>query len=129
MDMIPRVSLEPLVENALSHGLKNARRKDKKVIIRAEHRGRELVVTVEDNGVGTDPEKIREKLEDERFQFGQKGRSVGLTNINSRLKILYGTSYGLLFEGGAGEGLRVIIHAPILEREDAEKWLQKNIGY
>ena len=129
LDMLPRVSLEPLVENALSHGLKNARRKDKKVTIRAEHQGEELWVTVADNGVGTNPQEIRRKLMDEKSAFGEKGHSIGLTNINSRLKLLYGSSCGLMFESKEGEGSKVTIRVPILGQEDVEEWLQKHTGF
>ena len=61
-DNIPRITLQPIVENALQHGLRNTRRKDKELMISARHKDNLLVITIEDNGSGMDFEAMNEQL-------------------------------------------------------------------
>lgn len=128
-DTLPRVSIEPLVENALTHGLKNSKKEEKIVRISVAHKGDELWVTVEDNGIGADAEAVQHKIDDEKFVFGEKGNSIGLTNINNRLKKIYGQQYGIRFESELGVGAKVSMHLPIMHREDVPQWEKEDIGF
>ena len=93
---IPCLLLQPLVENAVMHGLRN---KDEgaMLVISARRRGAGFVVTVFDNGVGIAPERL--------LHIGEKtGRddSVGLRNVKQRCRLLYGEQYGLRIKSRFG---------------------------
>jgi len=128
-DTLPRVCIEPLVENALKHGLKNSRKDEKMVWIIAKHIDGELWITVKDNGVGADESIVLEKINDNKFLFGEKGNSIGLTNINNRLKKIYGLDYGIHFHSQEGVTTEVSMHLPIMQREDVEQWEKEHIGF
>ena len=108
---IPRLSLQPLVENALNHGLKNFAG-EKTVHISAKLREDDIIVTVADNGVGMDERAIAESLRTDDLNSATTGTSIGLRNINARLKLLHGEKYGLKIESGAGKGTKVTMTIP-----------------
>lgn len=96
---IPRLLIEPIVENALNHGIERVIRKGK-LIITAYIQEQDLVVEVYDNGIGMTKDELQElnnKIhsteESEKY-----GDSIGLTNVNERIKLFYGESYGLEIE-------------------------------
>lgn len=62
-DQLPRICLQPIVENAITHGLRNVRRKDKKLLIRSQHEGENLLILIQDNGTGMDAGEMNELLE------------------------------------------------------------------
>ena len=104
--VVPFLCLQPLVENAVRHGLEE---KDGpgRVEITAEDFDREAVISVEDDGVGEDPERVRRAL------TGDPGTdSVGLANVDERLRSAFGDDYGLVVETAPGAGTRVIVRVP-----------------
>lgn len=109
--LIPRLSLQPLVENALNHGLKN-KTGHKQVRICVQEQGGELVICVADNGIGMDAEAINRSLVSADLHRDTTGASIGLHNINARLKILYGEQYGLHIESRENHGTKVIMTLP-----------------
>ena len=110
-ERIPRISIQPLVENALNHGLRN-KRGEKKVQIRIKRQEENLVISVRDNGMGMNAEQINESLRKNEMIQTEKGSSIGLYNINARVKILYGDQYGIHIESAPGEGTCVFIVLP-----------------
>lgn len=108
---IPRLSLQPLVENALNHGLKN-RAGEKQVRLFVKLQEDSLVISVEDNGVGMDAEAMNRSLARDDLHRATAGTSIGLHNINARLKLLYGEQYGLRLESHPGQGTRVLMTIP-----------------
>ena len=128
-DNIPRITLQPIVENALQHGLRRTRRKDKELIIRARHESGELVITVEDNGVGMNADAMNEQLEKADMGRIEMGRSIGVLNVNARIKSVYGREYGIHFESEEGKGTRAVILLPVLKEEvEDEREVQSAIG-
>jgi len=113
---VPRISIQPLVENALNHGLRN-KRGEKQVSIEAKVRGGLLEICVADNGVGMDAEKMNESLKESSLDYVGRGTSIGIHNINARLKILYGEEYGLRIESSIGRGTKVCMAIPKIEEE------------
>jgi two-component system LytT family sensor kinase len=103
---VPFLCLQPLVENAVRHGLENKAGPGLIEIIAEDH-DREAVITVEDDGVGEDPEKVRRALLGE----GSEG-SVGLGNVDARMRSTYGDAYGLVIETAPGEGTKVTARFP-----------------
>ncbi len=113
---VPRISIQPLVENALNHGLRN-KRGEKQVRIEAKVREELLEICVADNGVGMDAEKMNGSLRHSNLDYVEQGNSIGIHNINARLKILYGEEYGLHIESRIGEGTKVRMVIPKIEGE------------
>ena len=113
---VPKISVQPLVENALNHGLRN-KRGEKRIRIEAKVQGELLEICVSDNGVGMDAEKMNESLRHSNLDYVERGNSIGIHNINARLKILYGEEYGLRIESVVGEGTKVRMVIPKIEGE------------
>jgi len=103
---VPSLVLQPLVENAVRHGLEG---KDAPghISIIAEDHDAECVLSVEDDGLGEDPERIRQALAgDVSFD------SVGLGNVDERLRSTFGDEYGLVVETAPGAGTKVVVRVP-----------------
>jgi two-component system sensor histidine kinase YesM len=94
---ILKLILQPLVENALYHGIKN-KRNGGTISVRARRKGRdEVLLEVEDNGIGFTPEKLaqlRAGLEDDSGDLKLES-GFGLGNVNKRIRLYYGEPYGL----------------------------------
>lgn len=103
---VPFLCLQPLVENAVRHGLESAEAGGT-VTIEARDADRECVVTIEDDGIGEDPERIRAVLAGE-----PGGDSVGLGNVDERLRATFGDEYGLVVETAPGAGTKVTVRVP-----------------
>lgn len=122
-DSIPRISIQPLVENALNHGLRN-KHGDKKIIVCAEEADGMLQIIVEDNGVGMDADTMNRKLQEADQSAAEGGSSIGLVNINARMKMLYGADFGLHIESKEMQGTRVILRIPHVRVEEVDTWLK-----
>ncbi|MFE3516702.1 sensor histidine kinase [Streptomyces sp. NPDC059166] len=112
---LPFLCLQPLVENAVKHGLEGAavpvaRAGDAplRITISALDAGAEAEVVIEDDGSGMEPERLR------RILRGEGGASVGigLLNVDERLRQVYGDDYGLVIETGVGAGMRITVRLP-----------------
>ncbi len=120
---IPRISIQPLVENAINHGLKN-KRGEKSIHVKVFGENQILNITVTDNGVGMAAEEINRRLRENRQEQVESGTSIGLVNINARMKMLYGEEYGLTVESDGASGTSVILRIPCVRMEEAETWLK-----
>ena len=117
-DEIPRITLQPIVENAMTHGLRNSRRKDKRLVIRTEHTSSgELVITVCDNGIGMDAETMNQELAADDLSRVQSGVSIGILNVHARLRKVFGKGYGIEVASTPGEGTTVWIRIPRRSQE------------
>ena len=117
---IPALTVQPIVENALQHGLRMTRRKDKELIITAKHNDGRLFITIEDNGAGMDADEMNEQLEKADISRIEMGRSIGIMNVNARIKNVYGNTYGIHYESDHDTGTRAIIILPIVKLVDIE---------
>jgi two-component system sensor histidine kinase YesM len=110
---IIKIVLQPLVENALYHGIKNTRLMGK-VRIQGRELEDQIVLIVDDNGVGMSEEKLAElqQLFTSEYHLGTSSSSYGLRNVNQRLKLEYGDNYRLRITSVLGKGTRVIIKIP-----------------
>jgi two-component system LytT family sensor kinase len=107
---VPFLVVQPLVENAVRHGLEGGAAVVT-VSISAVDDGPHAVITVEDDGAGSEPGVIRAALEGDG-PAGARGGSVGLGNVDSRLRQVYGDPYGLVVETAPGAGTRVSFRVP-----------------
>ena len=104
--VVPFLCLQPLVENAVRHGIEG-RAGPGEISILAQDADHECVVTIEDNGVGEDPERVRRVLAGD-----PASDSVGLANVDERLRAAYGDEYGLVVETAQGAGTKVVVRLP-----------------
>ncbi|GGO91657.1 sensor histidine kinase [Wenjunlia tyrosinilytica] len=116
---VPFLCLQPLVENAVRHGLER-RAGPGHLVITAEDVGSEAWISVEDDGTGMDPEQLAETLRGETRESaaqppGSEHRrepGIGLRNIDERLRQVYGDAYGLIVETAPGAGTKVRVRVP-----------------
>ncbi|MEU8518662.1 histidine kinase [Streptomyces sp. NBC_01216] len=104
---LPFLCLQPLVENAVKHGLEDSVHVCR-VTIAARDAGAEAVVTIEDDGVGMDPAALRAILRGER----PSASGIGLSNVDERLRQVYGAEYGLVIETAIDAGMKVTVRIP-----------------
>lgn len=117
---IPRLLIQPLVENAIIHGIEKVQTKGVITLSATQSEGK-LTISVEDNGEGIDEEELKiinESLmmnNDAYFKrlSAKKGKSVGLDNVNRRIKLFYGDEYGLSIESKAHVYTKVIVTIPV----------------
>ncbi|HET8615795.1 MAG TPA: histidine kinase [Actinomycetales bacterium] len=103
---VPFLVIQPLVENAIRHGLE-AREGVGNITVTASDHETWTTVVVEDDGVGSDPDDVRAAL------AGESDRdSVGLANVDARLRQVYGDRHGLVVETAPGAGTRVSFTLP-----------------
>ena len=106
---VPFLVIQPLVENAVRHGLEGSTG-PVTVTITAADDGADAVLTVEDDGTGAAPEVIQASL----VRGGGRARAggVGLGNVDARLRSVYGDAYGLVVETAPGAGTKVTVRVP-----------------
>lgn len=104
--VIPFLSLQPLVENAVRHGLE-AKEGAGHITITANDSGAFAEVTIEDDGVGMDPAQLQSMLAGHH-----DGDHVGLRNVDARLRQVYGDQHGLVIETAPGEGTLITMRVP-----------------
>lgn len=103
---LPYLALQPLVENAVRHGVELTGSRGL-VQVTGQVEGSECVITVEDDGPGMDPEYAADVLAGR----GKPG-SLGLVNVDRRLRTVFGPGYGLVLETAPGAGTRVVLRVP-----------------
>jgi two-component system sensor histidine kinase YesM len=106
--MTPKLILQPLVENALYHGIKN-KRGPGNITITGEIAGDDILLKVCDNGVGMTDEQVR-TLQTGVYEDRHTG--LGLVNVHKRIKLYCGEKYGLSFESEPGKGTTVSVLLP-----------------
>lgn len=105
---IPRFTLQPLIENCCEHGVKDGQILN--IIINILQKGSDLIITVKDDGAGINQDvltDIKKVLSD--YSYSLESKSIGLVNINRRLKLHYGEKYGLSIDSVLGSGAYVEI--------------------
>ncbi len=105
---VPKLILQPLVENALYHGIKN-RRGMGKITVTGKAEGTDILLQVMDNGAGMDEEQVK-ILQAGIYEDRHTG--LGLVNVHKRIRLYCGEPYGLLFESEPGKGSVVSIRLP-----------------
>ena len=109
---IPKLVLQPLVENAIYHGIKY---KEGKGVVRIEGwlERKELILRILDDGIGMTEEQLEKIFEKRETDIKKNG--VGVLNVHERIQLYYGKDYGLRFSSTLGEGTAVEVHIPYEE--------------
>jgi len=105
--VLPFLALQPLVENAVRHGLAS-KPNGGTITITAENAGAECVIIVEDDGIGMDPSRLTEDLDDAHLS----GAHVGLGNVDDRMRSTFGDDFGLVVDTALGAGMKITLRVP-----------------
>ncbi len=108
-----KLMLQPLVENAIYHGMEFMDG-DGEILIRASKKGDELLFSIEDNGLGMCPEQVERLLTDTSHVPSRRGSGIGVRNVNERIRLYFGEDYGLEIDSEPDEGTRIYIHLPVV---------------
>lgn len=108
---ILKLTLQPLVENSLYHGIKYKRARGN-ILITGRICGDELHLTVEDNGVGMEEEELHKLQEEIKKPCKDTEKGFGLANVNERIRMYFGAQYGMTLDSVRGQGTRVEIVIP-----------------
>jgi two-component system sensor histidine kinase YesM len=113
--IIPKFVIEPIVENAVIHGIENI---ENEGVIRIvlKKMGTDLLVTVQDNGAGFDVKEYFNSLE--QAENGSSREKIGLKNVDLRLRHIYGEEYRIKIKSKINTGTTIYIKIPIEEREE-----------
>ncbi|UOQ44055.1 sensor histidine kinase [Halobacillus salinarum] len=120
--LIPKLILQPLVENAIEHGLIPSRRKKKllKIYLEIDEKNKWLKINILDNGVGISEEKLNEIQNNLQLDGNKEGNSIGLYNVHTRVNLLCGKEYGLSIKSKYGAGTLVTIKLPLQRGSEHE---------
>ena len=108
---IPKITLQPLVENALYHGIKNKRGKGM-IRIEGELDGEDCILLITDNGKGMTPERLEQVRKGIRNRKARETDIYGLYNVNERIRLNFGENYGITITSTYGEGTCVTVRLP-----------------
>ena len=109
---IQKLTLQPIVENALYHGIKNKRGLGR-ITVRGYRDGDDMIFTVEDNGIGMTEEELRDlRLRIEGKMEPEKKNGFGMAIVQARIRMQYGEGYGLSVESRYLEGTTVTVRLP-----------------
>ena len=119
---IPKLTLQPIVENAIYHGLDKSG-KDGVITLRVYKTQSRLFISIADNGSGMDSEALktlnemflRSEYRPEEEQEGRRNMGIALPNINARIKLTFGQSYGLVAYATPGMGTEIMVLLPAAE--------------
>ncbi len=113
---IPKMSLQPIVENAILHGIEELA-EDTTIYIKGYYKDNDCIIEITDNGKGMSPEQVKQleqriagKLE--ASGGNSKSNGIGLKNVEDRIHIAFGDNYGLSFVSEEGKYTKVIIRLP-----------------
>ena len=108
---LPKLTLQPIVENSILHGILEKDSQEGTILIAGWTDGADAVLLVSDDGVGMDESTLASVLSGE--EKNTKGTNIAVFNTHRRLQILFGDSYGLTYRSTAGEGTEVEIRVPL----------------
>lgn len=124
---IPKMTLQPIVENALYHGIKCKRSKGI-IDISGELTGNLIYLTVSDDGAGMDEENLKNLSHEILKPCKETDRGFGLANVNERIRMYFGEEYGIHIESAPGRGTKITIVIPAIldgSRFENEETLQE----
>jgi two-component system sensor histidine kinase LytS len=120
--ILPALTIQPLVENAVKHGFCEKRQLEIKVIVKLTDN--DMSISVADNGKGIAGEELDQVI---KFGYG-KGSGIGLSNVNERLKGLYGKDHELEIASAKDKGTTVSLRIPISRSEAKDEHQDSNCG-
>lgn len=117
---ILKLTLQPLVENALYHGIKYKRAKGT-ILVRGVMEDEKIILTVSDDGVGIDEKELNILKEQIKLPCAETGKGFGLANVNERIRMNFGSEYGMEIESKKEQGTSIRLTIPAVEYVGASK--------
>ena len=114
---VMKMMLQPLVENSISHGMKEDERLN--VRVKVELNDDFLCIRICDDGEGIGEEKLKQVREGLGSAYTENGRHIGLYNVNKRITLVYGEAYGVEIESQYGKGTTITLKLPLLKETNA----------
>lgn len=115
-----KLMLQPLVENAIYHGMEFMDG-DGEILVRAWRREDDLYMSVSDNGLGMTREQVERLFQAADHTSSGRGSGIGVKNVNERIKLYFGTGYGLEILSEPDEGTTVTAHLPAIPYQEVKK--------
>lgn len=109
---ILKLIIQPLVENAIYHGIKG-KKGTGTILIQGKIEGKEAKIKVVDNGIGIEKEKLLEIKDVLEGRSKSEGVGYGMFNVNERIKLMFGNEYGIEIQSEYGKGTEVILRHPL----------------
>ena len=109
-----KLMLQPLVENAIYHGMEFMDG-DGLIEIQVKKEGKDLWIEVRDNGFGMTKEQVENLLSEKPHVSSRPGSGIGVKNVNERIRLYFGEDYGLIIESEPDEGCLIRCHLPVKE--------------
>lgn len=128
---VPMMILQPIVENAITHGLNAALNegKDARITLTVHSEGNMLLLVIEDNGQGIGEMEMRDIFSEKKREH-LRSHHIGLANIHHRLQLMFGEEYGLSLESRIGEYTRVTLRLPVMQpAEDGKEVMDDVAGH
>ena len=124
--------IQPILENAIYYGVGNMDEdEDGMIIVTGEKRDEDILITIEDNGMGM-REEVLENILTDSSKVPKHGSGVGVINVHSRIRLMFGEEYGLFIESEPDEGTKVTIRIPAIpytpenaETLELQKYIQR----
>ncbi len=124
---MPKLILQPIVENAIFHGIERKLGKGH-IKITLEHTAHRLIINVKDDGFGIEEARLKQlneklsafSLENEELEKGKKG-GIAIINVNNRIKLLFGEEYGIYIYSKVDVGTDVEITLPKLQKSETQE--------
>ncbi|MSS09304.1 sensor histidine kinase [Clostridium sp. WB02_MRS01] len=116
---IPRLLIQPILENAIVHGIEEKLDKGH-ILVAARREDEDLYIQIMDDGVGMTEETMSHILREDYSMKKSGHTSIGVVNVNRRIQMIYGKDYGLLVQSVLGAGTKITIHIPAREEEQEE---------
>ncbi|WP_044482294.1 cache domain-containing sensor histidine kinase [Paenibacillus antibioticophila] len=111
---VVKIILQPLVENAIYHGIK-LKPGTGKILIRGRIKDNSLTLEVLDDGIGMTEEKLRQVREDlQQVRQSERNSGYGLFNVHERIRLSYGPSYGISIDSTLGQGTVIVVRLPLV---------------
>lgn len=109
--ILPKITLQPIVENAIYHGIKPS---DKKCVltVKAYIMEENLIIEIIDNGVGIEEEKCRVINNELQTEYIKEENHIGIKNVNQRIKLSFGEKYGIEIKSKINLGTRIVMSIP-----------------
>ena len=118
--LVPKTMIQPLVENAILHGILPTEASGKIWII-IQKQGEKLCVMVKDEGIGVSKEQLKRFKQGETMAENKTRKHIGVENVRDRIHYLYGEGFGMEIQSTQGKGTTVILTLPVKRAEEKER--------
>lgn len=119
--------LQPLVENSVIHGI-DPDKSENLIQIIGRMQGNDIEILIEDNGFGIPDDKRKELMYRIEKNIVSENGSVGIVNVNQRIKLIYGDTYGLQINSITGNGTSIVVRIPAKTVKELEQYVQSDVS-